>query len=127
MMDTLLLDRTTWDLLLDANGNIAMATAPYALAQDGSSAVRTFQGECYYDTTVGLPYLTQIFGKTPSLPLLRAQIEAEAETVPGTASADVFFTTFTNRLVMGQLQMTSSTPGQAPVAAPFTVINPIGV
>ena len=47
---TLLLDRTTWDLCLDANGNIAMATGPYAIAQDVASAVRL-----WHDTTKGVP------------------------------------------------------------------------
>ena len=39
---TLLLDQTEWDLVLDASGNIALASPPYALAQDVASAVRTF-------------------------------------------------------------------------------------
>ena len=56
MADTLLLDLTNWDLVLDVNGNIAIARPPYALAQDAASAVKTFQGECYYDTTLGIPY-----------------------------------------------------------------------
>ena len=38
MANTLLLDRTVWDLLLDGSGNIAIATEPYATAQDVASA-----------------------------------------------------------------------------------------
>jgi hypothetical protein len=53
---TLLLDRSLWDLTLDINGNIAMASEPYAIAQDVASACRTFLGECYYDTSQGVPY-----------------------------------------------------------------------
>ena len=41
--------------------NIAVADEPYALAQDAASAIRTFIGECYYDTTKGLPYFEKVF------------------------------------------------------------------
>lgn len=54
-MKTLLLDRATWDLAVDAQGNIAVADVPYATAQDVSSAVREFRGECWYNTALGLP------------------------------------------------------------------------
>ena len=64
-MKTLLLDRTAWDLCLDSNGNIALASEPYSLAQDVASAVRLFLGECYYDTTKGIPYWTEVLGMLP--------------------------------------------------------------
>jgi hypothetical protein len=64
-MDTLLLDVGLWDLTLDAYGNIAVAAAPYALAQDVASACRTVLGEVYYDDTLGVDYFGQSFGKTP--------------------------------------------------------------
>jgi hypothetical protein len=37
-------DRSTWDLVLGASGNIAEASAPYALAQDAASAIQLFAG-----------------------------------------------------------------------------------
>ena len=37
-MNTLYLDPQSWDLVLDAAGNIAMAKGPYAKAQDVASA-----------------------------------------------------------------------------------------
>ena len=55
-MDTLLLDVAAWDLVQDALGNIAVATEPYSLAQDAASAIKTFLGECYLDTTYGIAY-----------------------------------------------------------------------
>ncbi|AJJ19826.1 hypothetical protein [Yersinia intermedia] len=58
MQNTLLLDRTAWDLVLDANGDIAMASLPYSIAQDVASAIKTFIGECWYDTSQGVPYVT---------------------------------------------------------------------
>lgn len=123
MANTLLLDTSSWDLVLDADGNIAMATEPYSLAQDAASAIRTFLGECYWDTTVGVPWMQSLLAKRPSLALLKAQLVAAAETVPDVASAVVFITAFTNRVVSGQVQVTSATSQQVS-AASFSVINP---
>jgi hypothetical protein len=107
MADTLLLDTSTWDLVLDANGNMAAAHAPYALAQDAASAIRTFLGEVYYDTTVGVPY-SLILGVLPPVEFVRQQFIAAAETVPGVASAKVFFSSFTARELSGQVQVTDA-------------------
>ena len=60
MAQTLLLDTGSWDLSVDANSNIAIADPDYSLAQDAASAIKTFLGEMFYDTTVGDPWLTQI-------------------------------------------------------------------
>jgi hypothetical protein len=125
MAGTLLLDTDNWDLIVDANGNIALATEPYSLAQDAASAIKTFLGECYWDTTVGVPWKQQILGQTPTLALLKAQLEAAAETVPDVVKAQVFISSLTARAVSGQVQVTSATTGQTS-AANFTVINPQG-
>lgn len=127
--NTLLLDRTAWDLVLDSLGNIAVASEPYSLAQDAASVIRTFSdggpgglGECYYDNTLGIPYLTQIFGKSPTIAQLKGILQAAAETVPGVASAQVFLTSVSNRSVSGQVQVTSAATGQVAVAE-FSVVN----
>lgn len=122
-MDTLLLDQSAWDLLLDANGNIAVASEPYSLAQDAASVIRTYLGEVYFDTTVGIPYLTQIFGRLPTLTLLKAQLEAAAKTVPDVLNATVFLASTAGRIVSGQVQVTSAETGQVSVAT-FSVIDP---
>lgn len=124
-MNTLLLDQAAWDLVLDVNGNIAVASDPYSLAQDAASAIKTFLGEVYFDTKVGIPYLTQILGKSPSLPLLKERLSVAARTVPGVASASVFITALTNRDLQGQVQVRSAATGQVSVAT-FAVINPQG-
>lgn len=108
-MDTLQLSVPGWDLTLDSNGDIAVATGAYALAQDAASAIRTFLGEVYYDTTIGIPYNTQIFGRLPPMPLLKAQFVAAALTVPGIASAVCYLTAYSSRLVSGQVQIVSET------------------
>jgi hypothetical protein len=102
--NTLLLDQAFWDLVLDANGNIAMASPPYALAQDVASAVRTFLGELWYDTTQGIPYWTKILGKLPPASLLIEMINAVAATVPGVVTVQTVITSFTARGISGQIQ-----------------------
>lgn len=112
-MRTLLLDQNSWDLVVDANGNLAVADDPYAISQDVSSACRTFQGEVYYDTTLGVPYWAQILGKRPPLSLLKSVYVAEAETVPGVASAVCFISSVANRKVSGQIQSQLTKGGTA--------------
>ena len=108
MSNTLLLDTVAWDLLLDAQGNIAMATNPYALAQDAASQIKLFLGEWWYDTTQGVPYFSQILGQPPSTAVLKAQLARAALTVPGVTAAQVFLTAFSNRVISGQVQVTGA-------------------
>lgn len=108
MASTLLLDQTKWDLLVDADGNIAVAGEPYSLAQDAASAIMTWLGEVYYNTTLGLPYRTQILGQRPPLTLLKQQFVNAALTVPGVVSATCFIQQFSNRTVGGQIQVTDA-------------------
>lgn len=126
MAGTILLDQVAWDLLIDVNGNIAQASDPYSLAQDAASAIRTFLGEVYFDTSVGVPYLQEILGKNPPLTLLKAQFEKAALTVEGVVSAQCFISELSGRHLTGQIQVTSQATGQVS-AATFTVINPQGV
>ncbi len=106
---TLFLDPATWDLSLDSGGGIAVATSSYSLAQDAASAIRTFQGECYYDTSLGLPYWAQILNNgQASVALVKAQFVAAALTVPGVVSARVFFSGLSGRNLTGQVQVTDS-------------------
>lgn len=126
MPSTILLDREAWDLVLDADGNIAAAAEPYSLAQDAASAIRTFLGEVYFDTAIGVPYLSKIFGKKPQLSLLKAEFERAARTVEGVAAAQCFLFELGERRVGGQIQVTSAQTGQT-TAANFSVVNPQGV
>lgn len=105
-MKTLLLDQTAWDLVLDAKGNIAAATSPYAIAQNVATAVLTFLGECWYDTTKGLPYFEEVLGQYPPLSFLKSKIEEVALTQDEVVEARVVFVEFTNRKLSGQIQVT---------------------
>lgn len=103
-MKSLLLDRTVWDLVLDASGNIACATEPYAISQDVACACRLFAGELWYDTNQGVPYFSEILGHWPPLPLVRARLIEAAMTVPGVVSAQVVITALKDRTLTGQVQ-----------------------
>jgi hypothetical protein len=104
-MKSMLLDRTAWDLVLDASGNWAVASDPYSIAQDVASAVKLFLGELYYDTTKGIPYFEQILGQWPPLALVRAQVERAALTVPKVAQARCVIVTLKDRAITGQIQV----------------------
>ena len=105
-MNTLLLDLSTWDLVIDSDGDIAVAADPYSQAQDAASAIRTFQGECYFDTTLGVDY-TQILGTLPPTALVKKLLSNAALTVPGVVTANVFLSSLNNRQITGQVQITN--------------------
>ena len=106
-MNTLLLDLDTWDLLVDAAGNIAMATEPYAVAQDVASAIKTFKGDLWYDQTAGIPYFDQVLGHLPPPSLLRQLLADAAGTVPTVATTAVYLDALADRTVSGQVQFTT--------------------
>ncbi len=105
MAATLLLDRDVWDLALDASGNIAVATEPYAQVQDAASAVRVFQGEAYYNTTLGVPYFTDVLGRRQPTQIMRARAQLAAMTVPGVIDATAILTPLPDRTLGGQIQI----------------------
>jgi hypothetical protein len=111
-MNTLLLstpaqDGVGWDLVIQ-NGTLAIAGGGIALAQDVACACRTFRGECWLDTTRGVPYYNQILGQRISLQFIKQALITEGLTVPNVASIRCFLTgPGPNRAVGGQLQITS--------------------
>jgi hypothetical protein len=108
MATSLYLDPTTWDLTVDASGNIAVASDPYALAQNAATACRTFLGEVWYNQATGVPYWQDILGHFPALSIVKADLVAAAETVAGVASAQAFITGVVNRQLAGQIQVTDN-------------------
>lgn len=102
-MKTLLLDNTFWDLLTDAAGNIAVASEPYAFAQDVASALKLFLAELWYDVSKGVPYFEDVLGKTPPVTFFQELMVQSALTVPGVVSAECIISAFENRTVDGQV------------------------
>lgn len=103
-MDTLLLDIIAWDLTIDASGNIAMASNPYSQIQDVASACRLFAGELWFDTTRGIPYLSQIFKVNYPFALLKDDLVSAALIVPGVTAATVYLDDVSERAITGQVQ-----------------------
>lgn len=89
MSTTLFLIPDSWDLAVDAYGNIAVADEPYAIAQDVASACRLWKGEARYDTVRGVPYERAVLGYLPPASLLAQWLQTESMTVPEVESADV--------------------------------------
>jgi len=102
--NTLILDQTVWDLIIDSNGNIGMASPPYALSQDVASAIKLFIGELWYDTSKGIPYFDEVLGHMPPLSLLTGYIESAALSVPGVVTAKCVVTGLVDRSVTGEVQ-----------------------
>jgi hypothetical protein len=119
-MKTLLLHPARWDLMLDSNGNIAMAAEPYAIAQDVASAARLFLGELWFDTKQGVPYFQKILGRLPPVALVKSQLEKAAMTVPGVVSAVCTVSEFSNRSLLGQITVTTAKGSFVVVATPGT-------
>jgi hypothetical protein len=105
-MNTLLLDQAAWDLVLDVNGDIAVASNPYSLAQDVASAAMTFLAECWYDTSLGMPYFQTILGELPPLNYVKQQIVNQGMKTPEVKTLDVVMGTFTKRNLSGQIHIT---------------------
>ena len=114
-MSTLLLDTNAWDLVLDSGGNIALASPPYAVAQDVASALRLFQGELWYDTTQGVPYWQSFLGQNPTVSQLIAAFNEAALSVPGVVTASTVITSIQDRQVSGQVQFSTSDGTQTTV------------
>lgn len=111
MATSLLLDRDNSDLCVDASGNIALASEPYAQVQDAASACKVWAGEAWYDTTLGVPFVSQ------PVQVVKARLALAAESVPGVTSAAVVLTTLTDRTLGGQVQI--RTAGGATLVAGF--------
>lgn len=89
MPQSIPLNPSTWDIELDTNGNLALASADYSIAQDVASAIRTVKGECWYDVTLGMPYFSTLLGQRPPTSLIIAMLEEAALTISGVVAVTV--------------------------------------
>lgn len=113
---TLLLDKSTWDLTVDDAGNLAIAEGSYAVAQDAASACLVFSGECYYNTTLGIPWKAEVLGKPPSTGYLADKIQQQVRLLPPVRDviAQIFFDDKT-RVATGQILITDVNGEQSQV------------
>lgn len=91
-MRSLLLDNDNWDLVVDANRNLAVCTAPYAVLQDVATAVRIWLGEVLYNTQLGIGYDTDIFSNASNAVVLAREVERIASEVSGVTAAQCTLT-----------------------------------
>lgn len=112
MLNTLLLDQTAWDLVLDSSGNIALAKPAYSVAQDVASALRLFLGELWYDQTKGIPYFQEILGQLPPASLIAGYLERAAMEVSGVVSAVCVINSFLDRAIIGELRFVDESGAQ---------------
>jgi hypothetical protein len=115
MSATLLLDVSRWDLVVDASGNIAVASEPYSQAQDAASAIRLFRGELWFQTATGVPYFEAILGRFPSISFMRAKFRLAALRVPGVVLAVAQNLKLRGRRLTGSIKITNKL-GQSLVA-----------
>ena len=96
---------TNWDLTVDAANNIAVVAGPAAIEQNVASAVKLFLGELYWDTTKGVPYLTQVFDAAYNPSLIVALLQQAALTVPGVVKAQAFIDSHVSGRVSGRIEV----------------------
>ena len=101
-MDALTLNKD-WDLSVDSQNNISMIAGPGAVAQNVASACRTFQGEVYYDTDLGIPYRVKVFGVSAQPSLLSSFFESTAKNVSDVTDVKVNIALNSDREVTGSI------------------------
>lgn len=118
-MQTLPLNTASWDLELDSNGNLTLADPDYSIAQDVASAIRTFQGECWYGATLGLPYFQALLGKLPPASYITNLLEQAALTVAGVLSVTVVSLGLNSDRQLTGSVIVVSTDTNTPIVASF--------
>lgn len=107
-MKTLFLRTDIWDLALDTQGNLAIATEEYQQAQDIASSCRVFLGDDYYRKNDGIPYLEKVLGKANyPLALYQRNLHDRALLVEGVVSVEVNLYPQQDRLLKGGIIFTN--------------------
>lgn len=89
------------NLLLDGNHDLAMVGGQLSvsggLAQRIDCRLRTIMGEWWLDGSIGVPYFTEIFKKSPDLVVVRQALLTVIQAVPGVAHVDSLVLDFDRR------------------------------
>lgn len=109
MSQSYYLDPVTWDRVVGTDGNWRMVSGADQIAQDVACAIRTFAGECWYDTTQGVPYAQDILGvwPPPATSFLVSQLTAAAYTVPTVTAVGVTMLKLVKRQLTGSVLVTT--------------------
>ena len=96
------LSRTTHDLVwkeLDGGTyDLIMATDADAIAQQIKIVLKTFIGEWFLDTTVGIPYFEDILKKNPRSEVVETVLRGKIISVNGVTRVTAFDISIDNRL-----------------------------
>lgn len=87
MLTTSLKLNENWDIHLNGENNLSTTQDANAVAQDVASACKTHLGEVWFDTSLGIPWFTQILGKPVSAVFIQAQLEKQAKRLPYVSNA----------------------------------------
>lgn len=108
MASTLFLMPDSWDLAIDANGNIATATSTYQKAQDICTNIRVFYKDKYYDQEAGIAYLEKVLSKSGAYPLSLFQQKAYemANNVKGVSNVQISLNKVSDNTLSGTISFT---------------------
>ena len=97
-----------WDLALTPGGSLATVDGIARIEQDVSTYERVFQGEQWYNTAAGVPYLNRELASLPPVELVRERARRRALDVPGVADASIEITALEQRVLIGRIVVTTS-------------------
>lgn len=106
---SLMLDES-WDLQLDANGNLAVTSGKRRVVQDVATAERLFRGEAKYNIPLGIPYDWEILGQRYNPALLREYMRLAALNEPNVVDVEIVLNAFTDRHVTGEIIVMDNLP-----------------
>lgn len=86
----LAIDPTTNDLFVRAEGDLAIVTGAEAIGQHVRQRLKTYRGEWFLDTTVGVPWLQELFGNAYDPGLAESVVKAEILDTFGVSRIDAF-------------------------------------
>lgn len=94
MMDLFLRYNESGTLDLDmSNGDIAICpTQSDYIAQTIATRLKIIEGEWFLDTSLGIPYFTQVFGHKRNERFIRQLIMPEIQSIPGVREINNFTT-----------------------------------
>ena len=118
-MRSLALDPVTGDLVLTA-GRLGLVSGADVVAQRLRNRLRLWRGEWFIDRTVGIPYLTQVFGKVPQSQV-EALLRAAILSCPGVATLLSFVLTVSPERVASLTFSVRTSEGGTTTLSDFTV------
>jgi hypothetical protein len=101
---------SSWDLQLDGSNNIDVQQGSAAIAQDVASAIQTYQGEVWFDTTQGIPYFAKVLDQSFSPSFFALLYNNAALTVPNVAAVQTAFNSLgPSRTLTGTIEVIDTT------------------